>query len=224
MILGRNKIYWFVASFLALTIILCLYILEGVNREEKDRIRDLSYLVMPTDGEFYFGKDKIHFSDIRAKVERLEKELGADYVVHIRTSESVRFDSIIDIVQAVQETGHTKIGIETIVKPNSWFGAIKSEIQILAQGCTAIDNKPAIEIEQTDNENVLIKLNAHPILLGELSDALRRMLQKTDDKTICIRAITKLPYGRVAEILDAAKRAGAENIRLMVDKATSIKH
>src|SRR5436190_4094796 len=113
MILGRNKIYWFIASFLGLTIIVCLYILEGVNREEKERIRDLSYLSVPTDGEFYFGKDKIHFSDIRAKIERLEKELGTDYVVHIRTSKSVRVGSIIDVVQAVQETGHTKIGIQT---------------------------------------------------------------------------------------------------------------
>jgi biopolymer transport protein ExbD len=223
MILGRNKIYWFVASFLALTIIVCLYILEGVNREEKDRIRDLSYLSVPTDGEFYFGRDKIQLSDIRAKIERLEKELGTDYVVHIRTSKSVRFDSIIDVVQAVQETGHTKIGIQTIVKPD-WFGVIESEIQVLAQYCMATDSKPEIKIERTDNENVLIKLNEQPILLDRLSAALRRMLEETDDKTICVRAITELPFGRVAEILDAAKRAGAENIRLMMEKEKPVKH
>jgi biopolymer transport protein ExbD len=223
MILGRTKLYWFVASFLALLIIISLYILDGVNTEENDRIRDLSYLSVPTDGEFYFGRDKIRLSDIQAKIERLEKELGSDYVVHIRTSKSVRFDSIIDVVQAVQETGHTKIGIQIIVKPYNWFRKIESEILVLAQESSITENLPEIKIEEINSENLLIKLNSQVISLNELSDEFRRMMNEKEDKTVCVRASDEIAYGRVAEILDVIKRAGAENIRLMMDKAKPVK-
>jgi biopolymer transport protein ExbD len=223
MILGRNKIYWFVASFLALTIIVSLYILEGVNREEKDRIRDLSYLSVLADYEFYFGRDKIRLSDISTKIERLEKELGTDSVVHIKTSKSVKFSTIIELVKAVQETGHTRIGLPTIFKSTQWLGAGESEIQVLAQDCTAADKKPEIKIEEIENENLYIELNSQPISFNRVSVELSSTLNKTEDKTVCVQASNEIAYGRVAEILEISRRAGAENIRLMMDRRKPVK-
>jgi biopolymer transport protein ExbD len=222
MIFCRNKSYWFLVISLALCMLYSLFILENLEREEKERIRDLSYLTIPVDGEFYFGKDKISWADVPAKIVRLEQELSADYVVHIRASKYVKLGFVMDAIKAVQEAGHQRIAIPTRYAKrapgiHSTFAPIDSEILAATQDCSVAGGTLEISIPETDNDKLMIRLDSQIGSVADFSDELIHGLAKTEDKTVCVRASGELPYGRVAEVMHAAKQAGARTIHLMMD-------
>jgi len=64
-----------------------------------------------------------------------------------------------------------------------------------------------------------LKLNSQEMTIEQLKIELKKTLdaRATDKRTIFIKAPKALQYGKVADIIDAAKGAGAEPIGLQID-------
>jgi biopolymer transport protein ExbD len=83
-------------------------------------------------------------------------------------------------------------------------------------------NQP--EVKTPSNQVVLaveegvITVNRNPVTVEELGGRLRDIYQTRSDKTIFVRAIGTVPYGRVVQAMDIAKGAGVERIGIISDK------
>ena len=60
-----------------------------------------------------------------------------------------------------------------------------------------------------------VDINNNPVELRGLLEELRRLYSTRQEKTIFIRAVAKLPFGKVMEVIDIARGAGIENLALI---------
>ena len=60
-----------------------------------------------------------------------------------------------------------------------------------------------------------VKINNNDVELRGLLEELRRLYSTRQDKTIFIRAVAKLPFSKVMEVIDIAKGAGIDNLALI---------
>jgi biopolymer transport protein ExbD/biopolymer transport protein TolR len=67
-------------------------------------------------------------------------------------------------------------------------------------------------------EEGVITVNKSPVSVEELEARLRDIYQARSDKTIFVRAVGTVPYGRVVQAMDLAKAAGVERIGIISDK------
>ena len=67
-------------------------------------------------------------------------------------------------------------------------------------------------------EEGAITVNKTPVAVEELGSRLRDIFQSRSDKTIFVRAMGTVPYGRVVQAMDIAKGAGVERIGIISDK------
>jgi biopolymer transport protein ExbD len=67
-------------------------------------------------------------------------------------------------------------------------------------------------------EEGAITVNKNPVTLEDLEARLRDIYQARSDKTIFVRAMGSVPYGRVVQAMDLAKAAGVERIGIISDK------
>jgi biopolymer transport protein ExbD len=58
--------------------------------------------------------------------------------------------------------------------------------------------------------------------LQELKDELQTLLRTRSDKTVFVRASGQVPYGRLVEVMDAARGAGAESIGVLTEPKDKI--
>lgn len=65
---------------------------------------------------------------------------------------------------------------------------------------------------QADNA---VEINGIKYELRGLLEELRRLYSTRQDKTIFIRALAKLPFARVMEVIDIARGAGVETLALI---------
>jgi biopolymer transport protein ExbD len=65
---------------------------------------------------------------------------------------------------------------------------------------------------QADN---LVEINGIKYELRGLLEELRRLYSTRQDKTIFIRALAKLPFAKVMEVIDIARGAGVETLALI---------
>ncbi len=65
---------------------------------------------------------------------------------------------------------------------------------------------------QADN---VIEINGIKYELRGLLEELRRLYSTRQDKTIFIRALAKLPFAKVMEVIDIARGAGVETLALI---------
>jgi len=79
---------------------------------------------------------------------------------------------------------------------------------------------PAGLIVLTLNQDLSVLINQEQIDLKMLPDRLRTIYAARQDKTIFIRADAKLPYGRIIELIDIAKGAGAEVLGIIPEYFT----
>ena len=61
----------------------------------------------------------------------------------------------------------------------------------------------------------VVEINNTPTELRALLEELRRLYSTRQDKTVFIRALAKLPFAKVMEIIDIARGAGCETIALI---------
>jgi biopolymer transport protein ExbD len=67
-------------------------------------------------------------------------------------------------------------------------------------------------------EEGAITVNKNPVAVEELGSRLRDIFQSRSDKTIFVRAMGTVPYGRVVQAMDIAKGAGVERIGIISEK------
>ena len=83
-------------------------------------------------------------------------------------------------------------------------------------------NQP--EVKQQANQVVLgieenlITVNKNPVAIEELEGRLRDIFQARSDKTIFVRAVGAVPYGKVVQAMDMARGAGVERIGIISEK------
>jgi biopolymer transport protein ExbD len=65
---------------------------------------------------------------------------------------------------------------------------------------------------QNDNS---VEINGSPTEFRNLLEELRRVYSTRQDKTIFIRALAKLPFSKVMEVIDIARGAGVETLALI---------
>jgi biopolymer transport protein ExbD len=85
---------------------------------------------------------------------------------------------------------------------------------------TSSSGMPAGLIVLTLNEDLSVLINQEQIDLKMLPDRLRTIYAARQDKTIFIRADAKLSYGRIIELIDIAKGAGAEVLGIIPEYFT----
>ncbi len=60
-----------------------------------------------------------------------------------------------------------------------------------------------------------VDINNNAVEIRGLLEELRRLYSTRQDKTIFIRAVAKLPFGKVMEVIDIARGAGIDNLALI---------
>jgi biopolymer transport protein ExbD len=65
---------------------------------------------------------------------------------------------------------------------------------------------------QSDNS---VEINGSPTEIRSLLEELRRVYSTRQDKTIFIRALAKLPFSKIMEVIDIARGAGVETLALI---------
>ncbi|HYP27507.1 MAG TPA: biopolymer transporter ExbD [Blastocatellia bacterium] len=76
-------------------------------------VKDTSVvLAIPNDGEYYIGRDKIALGDIPKAVERaLKDKPAADQVVYIKSGQKVKYGTVVEVINAVRDSGFDRIGL-----------------------------------------------------------------------------------------------------------------
>ena len=64
-------------------------------------------------------------------------------------------------------------------------------------------------------KNNIVKVQTNPMDVGLLSEELKRQYGSRQDKTVFIRADSKLPFSKVMEVMDIARGAGIDVIGLV---------
>ena len=77
-------------------------------------------------------------------------------------------------------------------------------------------NEPDVTVTVKGDGTLL--LNGGGIAVAELYPALRALYEGRERKEISLVSDKGVPFGRVVEVMDQAKKAGAENISVVADK------
>jgi biopolymer transport protein TolR len=82
---------------------------------------------------------------------------------------------------------------------------------------TSGGGQPTGLIVVTLQANDAVEINQIKYELRGLLEELRRLYSTRQDKTVFIRALAKLPFAKVMEVIDIARGAGVETIALIPD-------
>jgi biopolymer transport protein TolR len=82
---------------------------------------------------------------------------------------------------------------------------------------TSGGGQPTGLIVVTLQANDAVEINQIKYELRGLLEELRRLYSTRQDKTVFIRAVAKLPFAKVMEVIDIARGAGVETIALIPD-------
>lgn|SRR5215213_2144583 len=76
-------------------------------------VKDTSVVIaIPNDGEYYIGRDKIALADVPKAVERaLKDKPAADQVVYIKSGQKVKYGTVVEVINAVRDSGFDRIGL-----------------------------------------------------------------------------------------------------------------
>ena len=76
-------------------------------------IKDTSAVVaIPSDGEFYIGREKVAQPDIPTRVRNLLKDKPApDQVVYIKSGKLVKYGTVVSVIDSIREAGFDRIGL-----------------------------------------------------------------------------------------------------------------
>jgi len=88
-----------------------------------------------------------------------------------------------------------------------------------------VDLPRASEAEVAESQDItitiekggVIMLNGEPLRPRKLEQTLEWIYSSTDAKEAVIQSDREVPFGRVVEVMDIAKRAGAEGISFLVE-------
>lgn len=76
-------------------------------------IKDTSAVIaIPSDGEFYIGRDKVAMADIPTRVKNILKDKPApDQVVYIKSGRLVKYGTVVSVIDSIRDAGFDRIGL-----------------------------------------------------------------------------------------------------------------
>ena len=97
------------------------------------------------------------------------------------------------------------------VKPSIPLDLPKSE-------AARVVDKPEVSVAIKKDGSIM--LNDNDILLSELYAALSKIYRDLllEDRSISLMSDREVPFGRVVEVMDIAKKAGVENISILTER------
>jgi biopolymer transport protein TolR len=89
---------------------------KDLNNPEEDQriIKDNSIVIaIPSDGEYYLGKDRVSKEQVKDKVEKLLDNIKKeeDKVVYIKSGVGVSYGDVVTVINEVRSLGVDKIGL-----------------------------------------------------------------------------------------------------------------
>ena len=89
---------------------------KDLNNPEEDQkiIRDDAVVIaIPSDGEYYLGKDRVAQDKIKEKVEKMLEKIKKeeDKVVYIKSGVGVSYGDVVNVINEVRALGVDKIGL-----------------------------------------------------------------------------------------------------------------
>lgn len=89
-----------------------------------------------------------------------------------------------------------------------------------AETSTAAPEAPVVVAIRLDG---MVYVNGERVETRDLYATLAAMYVKTDDGEINLMSDEEVPFGRVVDVLDIAKRAGAKNIAVVTERKVKVK-
>jgi biopolymer transport protein ExbD len=76
-------------------------------------IKDTSAVIaIPTDNEFFIGRDKVSKDDIPARVKNILKDKPApEQVVYIKSGKETKYGTVVSVIDAIRDAGFDRIGL-----------------------------------------------------------------------------------------------------------------
>jgi len=69
-------------------------------------------IAVPQDGQFYIGKERVQQTDIPDRVKQLLKDKPPqDQVVYIKSGETVKYGTVVNVIDGVRDAGFERIGL-----------------------------------------------------------------------------------------------------------------
>lgn len=204
---------------------------ETTSTSDPAKISSTSVVVsIPSNNQFYFGKDKVTQAEILEKIKQAFKGKSPEQqVVYIKAAKSVNYGIVVTVMDSIREAGFERIGlIAETEKPAE--ESPQSEANSPSNGIQNTPSKPApdesnINAPSTISELLLIevkmkmqiRLNSRAVSLSRLPSALSQLLNRRTDKTVFIKAPKRMRYSDIVKVIDIAKAAGAQPIGLQID-------
>jgi len=67
---------------------------------------------IPADNQYYLGRDRVQLNDIPDKVKAMLKDKPAqDQVVYIKSSDNVKYGTVVQVVDMIRDAGFERIGL-----------------------------------------------------------------------------------------------------------------
>jgi biopolymer transport protein TolR len=101
---------------------------KDLNNPEEDQkiVKDTSVVIsIPTDGEYYIGKDKITKENLKDKVQKMLDNIKKeeDKIVYIKSGTGVSYGDVVTVINEVRALGIDKIGLVADKKKGAASGA-----------------------------------------------------------------------------------------------------
>jgi biopolymer transport protein ExbD len=94
------------------------------------------------------------------------------------------------------------------------------DVQLPETVTGSADQGPQGVIVLTVKKGNTVMINQQPIELQALQEQLRQYYSSRQDKTIFIRADSKVPFSKVMDVIDIAKGAGVEKLGIIPESFT----
>jgi biopolymer transport protein ExbD len=83
------------------------------------------------------------------------------------------------------------------------------------------DARPPSSLILTVERDGSLGLAGRPVAMNELTALISAALARTPDRTVVIQSDRGVPFGRVVEVMEAARDGGAQEISFLVDRLES---
>ena len=123
----------------------------------------------------------------------------SDNTVVIVAASKVAFKALVRTVETVREAGIDRVGI----LKSQEDGSIRESLPPIGAAVLTVDRSGVIH------------LDGKKVKLNEISSQLQRLFKRRNDRTLYIQAYGALSFDAVANVIDAAKTAGAKPIGLL---------
>ncbi len=196
---------------------------EYIKAQSGVRSADALTIEIVNENQFSIAGLKLTPADIIDKLKEIIRDSDTEIkTIYIKADVTVAYGSVVELINKVrEESGIENIGIVTPKHSNSDQPAKESIGQ--SAKSKAAEQLPAngelppdlilVSVDLRDR----ITVGSATVRLKDFEEILRLTFSHQQGRTIFIKAPKKIPWGKMADIIDQAKEAGADPIGLQID-------